>query len=379
MSDNALKELRVQIDELDAQLVEILKKRTSLTSKIGQYKSEVGLPIYVPSRETAMLQKRRKEAEQQNVSPDLIEDVLRRVIRESYQSQNNKYLCANPKAGRIVVIGGGGALGGYFVDMFLRSGYEDVVVIEKDDWHKSEQYFADASLVIVSVPIRYTESVIEQLTQLPEQCILADITSVKGKPLNSMLNAHSGPVVGLHPMFGPKTKSMAKQVMVVCEGRHPENYQWLLEQFSIWGAALYHTSAQQHDDAMAFIQVMRHFSSFVYGAHLAEENPDLDLLFSLSSPIYRLELGMVGRLFAQDPVLYADIIFSNEEGLKLLQRFQTRLASSIKLLEQGDKQAFINQFNDITNWFGDYARKCMQDSEQLLAKANDHRTVETGV
>lgn len=377
--DNALQQLRVQIDELDCQLIELLKKRTLLTTQVGQYKSQVGLPVYVPSRESMMMEKRRQQAEEQDLSPDLVEDVFRRVMRESYQSQNSKYLCANPEARRIVIIGGGGALGGYFVDMFQRSGYPDVAVIEKDDWHNAEQLFADASLVIVSVPIRYTESVIAQLMQLPKQCILADITSVKSKPLSSMLNNHSGPVVGLHPMFGPKTKTMAKQVMVVCEGRQADSYQWLLEQFSIWGAVLYHTTAQQHDDAMAFIQVMRHFSSFVYGAHLAQENPDLDLLFALSSPIYRLELGMVGRLFAQDPILYADIIFSNEAGVKLLQRFQTRLATCIKLLEQGDKQAFIDQFNDITDWFGDYARKCLQDSEQLLAKANDHRTIDTGV
>lgn len=378
MLESALNQFRLEIDELDSQLVELLKKRTSLTCKIGQYKSEAGLPVYVPSRENAMLEKRRAEAQESGVSPDLIEDILRRVIRESYQSQNNKYLCANPRAGSIVIVGGGGSLGSYFVDMFQRSGYQ-VDIIEQDDWHKADTLFSNASLVIVSVPIRHTEGVIDKLNSLPQDCILADITSVKSKPLSGMLNVHSGPVVGLHPMFGPKTKSMAKQVMVVCEGRQPEHYQWLLEQFSIWGAALYHTTSQQHDDAMAFIQVMRHFSSFVYGAHLAQENPDLDLLLSLSSPIYRLELAMVGRLFAQDPVLYADIIFSNDEGVKLLQRFQSRLAKSIKLLEQGDKQAFINQFNDITNWFGDYARKCLHDSELLLAKADDHRTIETGI
>lgn len=378
MPENALNQFRIQIDELDSQLVELLKKRTSLTSKIGQYKSEAGLPVYVPSRENTMLEKRRKEAQENGISPDLIEDVLRRVIRESYQSQNNKYLCANPQAGRIVIIGGGGALGSYFVGMFQRSGYQ-VDVIEQDDWHKADNLFAEAGLVLVSVPIRHTDNIIEKLNQLPEQCILADITSIKSRPLASMLKVHPGAVLGLHPMFGPKTKSMAKQVMVVCEGRYPERYQWLLDQFSIWGAVLHHTTAQQHDDAMAFIQVMRHFSSFVYGAHLAQEDPDLDLLLSLSSPIYRLELAMVGRLFAQDPALYADIIFSNEEGVKLLQRFQSRLATSIKLLEQGDKQAFINQFNDITDWFGDYAQKCLHDSEHLLAKADDHRTVETGI
>lgn len=50
---------------------------------------------------------------------------------------------------------------------------------------------------------------------------------------------------------------------------------------------------------MAFIQALRHFATFAYGLHLAEENVRLEQLLALSSPIYRLELAMVGRLFAQ--------------------------------------------------------------------------------
>lgn len=46
----------------------------------------------------------------------------------------------------------------------------------------------------------------------------------------------------------------------------------------------------------------------------AEENVRLEQLLALSSPIYRLELAMVGRLFARDPQLYADIIMSSENN-----------------------------------------------------------------
>lgn len=378
MTQNKLQTLRVQIDDVDRQLVDLLAARARLTKQVGEYKSEVGLPIYVPSREAELLAKRREQAKDKGVSPALVEDILRRVMRESYQTQSHQYLCANPEAGKVVVIGGAGALGRFFVSMFERSGYE-VAVLEQNDWDNATHLFEGAGLVVVSVPIRLTEEIIKQLDSLPPTCILADVTSVKSAPLEAMLATHQGPVVGLHPMFGPNIKSMAKQVVVVCEGRGKTQYQWLIEQISIWGAALYHTSAQQHDDAMAFIQVMRHFSSFVYGAHLATENPDLDLLVSLSSPIYRLELGMVGRLFAQDPVLYADIIFSNQKGLALLQRFATRLTECIALVEKGDKQGFIEQFHSISEWLGDYAKACLHDSEKLLQKANDDRTLNTGV
>jgi chorismate mutase/prephenate dehydrogenase len=124
---------------------------------------------------------------------------------------------------------------------------------------------------------------------------------------------------------------------------------------------------------MAFIQVMRHFSSFVYGAHLAGEDPDLQQLVAFSSPIYRLELAMVGRLFAQDPELYADIIFNNVESIGLLKRFRDRFDAALQLLESGNKGEFVKQFFVIGQWFGPYAKQCLVSSKQLLLKADDDR------
>ena len=71
---------------------------------------------------------------------------------------------------------------------------------------------------------------------------------------------------------------------------------------------------------MAMIQVLRHFSTIAYGNHLKEEAVDLAEITELSSPIYRLELAMVGRLFAQQPELYTEIIFSNKDNLAMMRK-----------------------------------------------------------
>ena len=228
-------------------------------------------------------------------------------------------------------------------------------------------------MVIVSVPIHVTEQVIAKLPRLPDDCILVDLASVKNGPLQAMLAAHSGPVLGLHPMFGPDSGSLAKQVVVYCDGRQPEAYQWFLEQIQVWGARLHRSSAVEHDQNMAFIQALRHFATFAYGLHLAEENVQLEKLLALSSPIYRLELAMVGRLFAQDPQLYADIIMSSEANLALIKRYYRRFGEAISLLEQGNKQAFIDSFRKVEHWFGDYAERFQSESRTLLRQANDSR------
>ena len=67
-----------------------MAKRLDVVHKVGEVKQQHGLPIYVPQREIEMLQRKREAAEQLGLSPDLIEDILRRIMRESYVSENRK-------------------------------------------------------------------------------------------------------------------------------------------------------------------------------------------------------------------------------------------------------------------------------------------------
>lgn len=369
--DSELSSLRAQIDDVDKQMLALLARRLNLVTQVGKVKSDHFLPIYAPDRELAMLSSRREEAELLGVPPDLIEDILRRIMRESYIYENNAILkCLHPGLRQIVVVGGHGKLGQLFCKQFRLSGYQ-VKELDSNDWPNSAEILKDAGMVLIAVPIHITDAVIRQLERLPDDCILADLTSIKSAPLATMLACHKGPVVGLHPMFGPDISCFAKQVIVYCDGREPEAYHWLLEQFRFWGVSLHCISASEHDQGMAFIQALRHFTSFVYGVHLAEENPNLAELTALSSPIYRLELAMVGRLFAQDAALYADIIMSSAQNIEMIKRFHCRFTQAIKLLDELDKAEFVAQFGKVEQWFGDFAPRFMSESQNLLRQAND--------
>ncbi|GLS92325.1 T-protein [Psychromonas marina] len=371
-----LSKLRDKIDAVDQQIIDLLAERLKLVGEVGEVKTEHGLPIYVPEREAAMLAKRRAEAESKGVPADLIEDILRRTMRESYASENETgFKTINPEMKRIVIIGGNGLLGKRFVEMFELSGYQ-VDILGRANWDQAEQICSKAGLVIVGSPIDVTEDIISQLTYLPEDCILADITSVKDGPLQAMLMAHKGPVVGLHPMFGPDISSFAKQVIVYCDGRGEDKYVWLIEQMKIWGSHLYNVQAPTHDESMTLIQALRHFTSFVYGVHLQGVDADLEQLLDLSSPIYRLELAMVGRLFAQEPALYADIILSQKGNLEMIKRYHQHFADAIEMLENADRDEFIKRFESVTDWMGDYSQLFLDESRVMLQQAHDKRHYE---
>ncbi|WP_439238393.1 bifunctional chorismate mutase/prephenate dehydrogenase [Lonepinella sp. BR2919] len=371
---DVLKQIRNEIDTLDSELIELFAKRLALVKKVGEVKHQHGLPIYVPEREADMLAARRQEAEKIGVPADLIEDVLRRVMRESYTSENDfGFKTVNPEIKKIVVVGGNGKLGGLFVRFLRLSGYA-VDILGRQDWQSADQILANSDVVIVCVPIANTLETIERLQPyLTENMLLTDLTSVKRQPLHKMLEVHHGAVVGLHPMFGPDIASMAKQVVVRCDGRYPERYQWLLDQIAIWGAKIYQVDAAEHDHSMTYIQALRHFSTFANGLHLSKQPVKLANLLALSSPIYRLELAMIGRLFAQDGGLYADIIMDKPENLAVIESLKESYVESLKFFETGDKQGFIDTFNKVSQWFGEYSDLFMKESRQLLQQANDSR------
>ncbi|STQ09868.1 bifunctional chorismate mutase/prephenate dehydrogenase [Enterobacter cloacae] len=365
--------LRDQIDEVDKALLDLLARRMALVAEVGEVKSKYGLPIYVPEREASMLASRRKEAQALGVSPDLIEDVLRRVMRESYSSENDKgfkTLC--PSLRPVVYCGRGGQMGRLFEKMLTLSGYQ-VRILEKEDWAKAPELMKDAGMVIVSVPIHVTEQIIAKLPPLPADCILVDLASVKNGPLQAMLAAHTGPVLGLHPMFWPGQRQPGETVVVYCDGRQPKptSGSWNRFRFGARGCT-----------ALARLNTIRIWRSSRRCATLRPLPMGCiwrKRMCSLSSYWHSLRLSIVwswrwvGRLFAQDPQLYADIIMSSENNLALIKRYYQRFGEAITLLEHGDKQAFIDSFRKVEHWFGDYAQRFQSESRTLLRQANDSR------
>lgn len=368
--------LRESIDQCDAELVALLARRKLLTEQVGIVKQQTGAPLYAPDREAALIEARRNQAQDAGVNPDLVEDILRRMMREAYENQQGKLACVAPSLSPVVVVGGQGAMGQLFVKQFQRSGFE-VRILDKAEQGRAQEILAGAKLVLVSVPINAFETIVNGLPPLDDKCLLVDITSVKQKPILAMKDKHSGPVLGLHPMFGPDISHWVKQTIVACEGRPHPICEQLLNQLAIWGANVVRIDAKKHDQAMQIIQVMRHLTTFVYGQFLAKQCHTLEELRSCSSPIYQLELMMVGRLFAQSPELYADIMlaqFSDVEGL--LASYQETFATTLEKLQKGDKEALIEGFSEAKSYFSDAASQFLKQSRGLLNKANDAKVLD---
>jgi chorismate mutase/prephenate dehydrogenase len=367
--DQELEHLRLQLDAIDQQIVSLLSKRQAEVERVVQLKKAHNIPVYHPAREENLISQRRNQGSKAGLDPDYVEEIYRRILRQSRAEQTAQMAQKGVRAGAsILIIGGLGSMGQYFHQWFARAGYQ-VRILDHKDWPDADRLCQGIELAIISVPIELTVSVAERIgPHLPADCVLADITSIKGNPLNAMLKAHQGPVIGLHPLFGPTTSTMDKQIVVVTPGRDSDGCQWLIDQFSAWGSIILRVDANEHDKIMSIVQTVRHFATFAFGQFLRRKQIDLPRTLEFSSPIYRLELGMVGRLFAQDPSLYSEIIFASAERCTLLREYLDSLTNNLDMVEKGDKEAFLAEFNKIAEWFGPFSEQAMRESTYLIDK-----------
>ena len=365
----ALESLREQIDHLDQQLVDLLAQRGRVVQQVTEIKKRHDLPTFHPAREENLISARRAQATQAGLDPDYVEDLFRTMLRHSRVGQLSTLSRRSVRPGaKVLIVGGLGNMGRFFSTWLRQSDYE-VRILDRDDWPQVRSLATSVDLCLLAVPIETTPSVALQIgPHLSSACVLADITSLKRKPLEAMLRGHAGPVVGLHPLFGPATVTMDKQIVVFSPGRAMDKCQWFLDQLTLWGNVLVETPPAEHDEIMGIVQALRHFATFSFGQFLRSRGVPILRTLELSSPIYRLELAMVGRLFAQDPQLYAEIVFATPERQALLKDYIQSLQQTLALVERGDKAEFVARFRQIAEWFGPFSEQAMRESTFLVEK-----------
>ena len=209
------------------------------------------------------------------------------------------------------IIGGTGKMGRLFTPVFERAGYE-VLVSGRSTLLTNTDLAEQCDLVIVSVPIHDTVQVIEEISPvLTKDQVLGDFTSLKTGPVAAMLKSDAA-VVGLHPMFGPTVQSLSHQTIIVCPARIEDTaLRSLLSVFRNEGAQCTFATPEQHDRMMAVVQGLTHFVTLCMADSVRRLGIDIETTRAFTSPVYQIELSLVGRLLSQDPSLYADILQQN--------------------------------------------------------------------
>ena len=90
ISDEGLRTWRQRIDAIDRAVVMLLNERSHCANRIGHIKKQMGLPVYVPSREEEVI----RLAFENNAGPlpdRAVRRIFERIIDETRSLERQKY------------------------------------------------------------------------------------------------------------------------------------------------------------------------------------------------------------------------------------------------------------------------------------------------
>ncbi len=266
----------------------------------------------------------------------------------------------------IGIVGGKGEMGQFFARFFRNRGFQ-VEISDIDTSLDNAQLAKIADVLLFSVPLHKTVRIIEEIVpHTRKDQLLMDVSSLKVEPTRAMLKSKAS-VIGLHPMFGPQVSSMKGQTIIACpvrvgDGERTKIYRLFKES----GVRIKETTPEKHDRMMSIIQVLIHFSTIAMGRTLRELGVDIDDSLEFTSPIYRLEMNFIGRLFAQDPALYGAIGMLNPYGSEVIKSLHESFLFYMDTILKKDLGKFVEDFEKTAQFFGTHSPQAMEESGAIL-------------
>lgn len=257
-------------------------------------------------------------------------------------------------------------MGRLFGKFFTEKGYT-VLVADLDTELTGREIVSRSEVVLFAVPLHQSVAIIGELVPYsrPDQLLL-DVTSLKTRPVQEMLRSKAS-VVGLHPMFGGRIGTFEGQTLVACPARvERDDWLGLRELFTTEGLLVKESTPEEHDRMMSIIQVLFHMTTMLTGRVLRELDVDIAETLHYTSPSYRLEINLIGRMFAQSPALYSAITQMNPYTGDLLKLLKSGLEAYETWYRQEDLGAFVKDFERSAAHLGSFCAKAYEESSAFL-------------
>lgn len=264
----------------------------------------------------------------------------------------------------IGIIGGTGKMGSFFRHFFEKEGFE-VLIAGRKTLISYRELCEKSDIVFVSVPISETTHVIKKiLLWLKKDALLSDFTSLKQASTKAM-KKRLGPYLGIHPLFGPLITSLEGQVIVFCPGEiKSTKIEFLKTLFEKNGARVIILKPEEHDKQMAFIQALIHFINIGLGITLSK--PEIKINSELSTPLFRLQSLIIGRIFGQPASLYSDISMENPQAKKVINEYLKQAQNLSILISKKDKDRFSKIFSKTEQTLGPFIKVAEQKTTDIL-------------
>lgn len=264
------------------------------------------------------------------------------------------------------IIGGLGEMGRLFTKFFDSHGFR-VNVADVRTELTPERAVSESDIVVFAVPLPKTVGIISKLVPYTRgDQLLMDLSSLKEAPIREMLKSPAS-VVGLHPMFGGRVSSFLGQTLAACPVRiDQEQWEWLRGLFTSSGIRVKECSPNEHDKMMSIIQVLFHLTTMIVGRTLRKLDINIKETMDYTSPSYRIEMNLVGRIFAQNPELYTAITQMNSNSEAIFAALKEGLEVYEQFYRTGNLEEFIKDFEQSAAHLGDFCTGAYSESSEIL-------------
>ncbi len=270
------------------------------------------------------------------------------------------------------IIGGLGKFGKFIATLLVNKGIRPCIS-DINTPLTNIQLVNRVSMVIIAVSIDKTLEVIEEIApHLTENHVVVDITSIKTPIVRALLKTKAD-VVSVHPMFNPSIQNIANQTIILIPARDSENWQKKIERFcQSHQVKTKLATAEYHDKMMALIQVLVHYNTISIGITMSKLGFDIKETLEFTSPIYRMELAMIGRIFAQDGRLYGNIPMYNEHTPEVILEHKMTLEQISKIIITKNLDEFVSVFDTGSEFFKDFKEQAMKESNFLISRLGEY-------
>lgn len=260
-----------------------------------------------------------------------------------------------PQFARIAVAGAHGQMGEMLGTRFRNLGAEVLCYDAETPEKKVAEIVANCDLLLLCVPVTaFPEALGLIADKLNPGTVLADVCSVKEKPMKAMMEAYDGPVVGTHPLFGPVIPEGFEPRVAVAEGRDADCAAQVASLFDACGFSSFTTTAEEHDRAMAAIQGLNYITTAAF-LGMASRLPNAD---KFVTPSFERRLDAARKMLTQDSDLFAAI----SEANPYLQETARNFMSYLSLAAGGD----FDLLTSLAQWWwrDDNSREgCIRNSD----------------
>ena len=255
-----------------------------------------------------------------------------------------------------IVIAGAGRMGSWLVESLCLD-YE-VGVYDSDpsklkylfnshrllSYKEIEEFNPD--MLINAVSLQYTIKVFKELLPyLSDQCILADITSVK-TPLREFYLNSGRRFVSTHPMFGPtfgNVKDLKDENAIIITESDEEGKAFFREFYGGLNIRTHEYSFREHDETIAYSLSIPFSSTMVFAACMKKQEAP--------GTTFKKHLNIARGLLYEDDYLLSEILLS-PYSLGQVERINEQLESLIGMIRSRDKEQLKEFFGKLRSNLG---------------------------